>query len=730
MLRDMSHPRRAITRLLSLSCAAAVGVAPLAGCQQIQEWTGQGKKDEPAKTDTTAAPDAKTPPTPDTKVAQPVVPAVPAGAATLETLLGLVHADAAGNFVVLRSPDAFLDLGDQAVKFFDGPAQALVQYFNPTEKPRFDEGFAKLKTGLIEARAKLAGAGVDLARGAVITQTGASDDTTVMLVSAGKPEAVKELLVALKLPDAEKTVCKAIDVPGYVACADTEAVLGAYKPGDGAARKAAAAAALPGVALDEVHMLGFFPDDGGMHVALAMPPGQAVMHVSLPADSGDAKDAITALEPAVPTTLRFARPGTGFLWARADAAALKQQQPELGSLPPPFDAAVAAWNGEVFVGGSSDPAGLQLRLGLSDVAAAAKAMDEAAKSLAALVPKNLPDLQGSKIKLESQELNLGAEKVKAVHVGMSGVPQAAVLTGLVGLTFDAWAFAADNSFALAVGVDDKNIARLTGQSTADLTLAALPGAVAEDLRAGRASFVLHVPLDALHGPTLRKTLDATLKNVPDYKPEQLRSALAVLSPISSGTLWMTENAGRAVAHVAVQGIGNNSDEEGKAALAAATAAASGGDPAALFGELVTRYGGSPRLAAYQARAGTQGPGVLAGSAVAGMVVAGALAFTLFTPQLANPDLVKELGVTPPEEKKPEEKKPAEKKPAEKKPEEKKPDEKKPDEKKPDTKTPDTKTPDTKTPDTKTPETKSGGLKLPTKRLGRDEIAKKGAEAGK
>ena len=35
----------------------------------------------------------------------------------------------------------------------------------------------------------------------------------------------------------------------------------------------------------------------------------------------------------------------------------------------------------------------------------------------------------------------------------------------------------------------------------------------------------------LQGPTLRRALDAALKNVTDYKPEQARTSMA-LSPVS------------------------------------------------------------------------------------------------------------------------------------------------------------------------------------------------------
>jgi hypothetical protein len=175
MLRRMSHPRRAVSRLLSLSCAVAVGAAPLTACQQIQELTG-GKKEEPP----VATPDTKT--TTPPPVAQPVVPppaievpeaSLPHG--TLDALLALVHADAPGPYFVVRHAGVILDYGDSAVKFFEAPAQALKPMMGPGAAD-FDANFAKFKAGLAEARAKLTGSGVDLSKGAVITQTGTGSD--------------------------------------------------------------------------------------------------------------------------------------------------------------------------------------------------------------------------------------------------------------------------------------------------------------------------------------------------------------------------------------------------------------------------------------------------------------------------------------------------------------------------------------------------------------------------
>ncbi len=632
ILRRMSPPRRVVSRTLTLSCAMIGAAAPLA-CQQVQDMIG--KKDTPA---TTVVTDVPTP-----VVAPPAVPIVAPpipGTATLESLLALVHGNSTGAYAVLRQPTALLDLGDEAIKFYDGPVQALVGLLG---MPEIAAGFGTAKTGLGELRGKLSTSGVDLSRGVVVTQAGPGSASTVIVVAAAQADQVKGLMTALNVPGADKTVCKAIDTaPGYIGCADSEAVLAAYKPGDGAARRVAAEARLPGVPLDELTVLGYSPDDGGVHVALAMPPGAGVLHVGLASESAETKDALAVFEPGPPTALRFARPGTGFMWARTDVAEMKRRTPDLASAPPPFDAALATWNGELFFGGSSDPAALQLRLGLSETTAVTKAIEATAKTFGGSVPKTIPGMTGSKVAFDTRDLTFASGTAKAAHVTVTGIEQASVLSHVLGLSLDVWVFAADNSLAVAVGADPTAISRLT-ELNSELTLASLPAAAAEDLRAGRAGFVMHVPLDTLQSPQLRKGLEAAFKNVPQFKPEQARTAMAMISPLSTGTLWITEHSGAGVVHMAIQGIGHTHDEEGKAALAAAVAVAGGGDPAALFGDLVTRFPASPRLAAYQARAGTTGAGALTGSMVGGVVLAGAILWTEVT-GTANKELAAELGV--------------------------------------------------------------------------------------
>jgi hypothetical protein len=154
----------------------------------------------------------------------------------------------------------------------------------------------------------------------------------------------------------------------------------------------------------------------------------------------------------------------------------------------------------------------------------------------------------------------------------------------------------------------------------------------------------------VHGPVVRNLVTSALKNVPDAKPERLKAGLAMLSPISTLTAWIAHRGDQPVVFIAAQGIGNRATNEGKAALDAAHAVADGADPATAFSGMAATYANSPRVSAYQARAGTL-PGALAGSAVGAAVAVAALAVPMAT-GARNEALADELGIKPPPKDKP------------------------------------------------------------------------------
>ncbi|MFY0540893.1 hypothetical protein [Nannocystis pusilla] len=401
----------------------------------------------------------------------------------------------------------------------------------------------------------------------------------------------------------------------------------------------------------------------------------------------------------------------------------QEEGPERG--PPPFSATVGAFTGEVLFGGSADPAALQARFGFSDTSSLVPLADLAVAFGGSMIHnKPIPDVPGSKVSFKAENVSVGTDKVKALHLGASGVPQAKALADQLGLSLDAWVYPAEGTLAAVVGADASKVGLVKAAANSEATIAALPPALAASLRAGEVGFVTHVPLDGLQSPALLKLLDGALASLPGYSSSTARSALNVLAPLSSTTMWISEHQNAGVIHFAVQTIGNTTDEEGKAALAAAASP----DPAKAFGDLAAKYPSSPRIAAYQTRAGQGGAGALVGgSAPALLLAAGGMAAFL-RPTIDAPTAVAEV---PAEEKKVEEKKVEEKKVEEKKTET-------PKTETPKTETPKTETPKTETPKTETPKTdetpktetpKTGGLKIdsskaeprvPPKRVGRSE----------
>ena len=435
----------------------------LAACSTPAATTEE-KKPAEAKADAKA--DAKAP-------AAPPVAAVPAptGPATLDDLLGLVH-DGSPNYVIFKTPDNLLAVAEIAAKTFETPLTSLALAAAPAQAQEISQSFTLFKTGMADVRAALATAGTDLGRGVVITETEADKQEPIFTFAAASPEAGKGLLTALKLPDADKFLCQAAPGrAGYVACSESQVALTAYKPGDAKAARARTEAAMPGVGIDNVGMLGFFD---GLHVALGEPTaGNVVFHMSAPPDAGDMFDALAAGQADL---LRFVPAGTGFVWMRLDRDELKRNG--LGAVPPPFDASVAAFTGEVLLGGSVDPAALQARFGFSDTAALSTLTTFASAAVCPSLPKKIPDVPGSKIGCDTPALDFGGEKAKALHFSLGGVPQAKTLADQLGLSLDMWLFAAEGTLAGVLGADEKGVTRVRAPGAVDATLAALPPTLA------------------------------------------------------------------------------------------------------------------------------------------------------------------------------------------------------------------------------------------------------------
>ncbi|MDC0716269.1 hypothetical protein [Nannocystis bainbridge] len=677
----------------------------LVACNQVNSALSRGGEEKAADSNTEVV-DAKAPPAPAV-----AAPPAPTGPASVDELLGLVH-DGAASYVIFKAPDALLSLAETTASTFEQPLTTLVGATSPTDLSRLTESFALFKHGVADAKEALAKSGTDLARGIVVTSTSLSDDDTVITFSASSGEAAKGLLAALKIPDAATIECQPTAArPGYVTCAKDQATLATYKPGDGKAARTRLGAALPAVALDDLALFGYVTD-GDVHFGLDKPAGGATFHLSAPPD---ARELVTTLAPGPADLLKFAPAGTGFMWMKLDLDELKKKG--MNDIPPPFSATVSAFTGEVLFGGSADPAALQARFGFSDTSTLAPLADLAvAFGGPAIHNKPIPDVPGSKVSFKAENVEVGAVKVKALHFGASGVPQAKTLADQLGLSLDAWVFPAEGTLAAVVGADASKVGLIKAAASSDATIAALPPALAASLRAGEVGFVGHVPLDGLQSPALLKLLDSALATVPGYSSANARSALGVVASLSSTTVWISEHANTGVIHFALQSIGNTTDDEGKEALAAAASA----DPVKAFADLATKYPSSPRLAAYQTRAGQGGAGALVGGSAPALLLAagGMAAFFRSSVDAPPPPVVVEAPVAEPP--KPEKTEPAKTEtPKTETPKTETPKTETPKTETPKTETPKTETPKTETPKTETPKTetpKTGGIKIDTTKV--------------
>jgi hypothetical protein len=153
---------------------------------------------------------------------------------------------------------------------------------------------------------------------------------------------------------------------------------------------------------------------------------------------------------------------------------------------------------------------------------------------------------------------------------------------------------------------------------------------------------MHLPIDALHGPQTKQLIAAALKNSKEVQPAMVDGLLALTAPLSSGTAWTTHVGDGVQVHLAMQGIGHNADDEGKAALDAAAQALAGEDAGPLFAALVEKYPDSARLPSYRARAG-QTEAALVASGIGAALATAVLAVPMAAGE-RNEELSKELNI--------------------------------------------------------------------------------------
>jgi hypothetical protein len=653
----MRTPRRAWTPPIPLTLVMAVAVASpfgLAGCNKVKELTGgkeeaEEQTEEPAPTEPQVEEPKAPEPPPEAKaelevakeaglteaaLAPPPVPVVEL--TKVDDLLALAPTTDKG-MVVIRDASVFLGYVDSAGQFAAGPVGRIAAAVGPNQDlVAMTSQFMAVKGQYDAAKASIGASGVHLEKGIILAET--ANDGGVIVYAGDKPDALPTLIKSM-VPDFPGMVCKAVDsAPGYVACADNQAELDAYAPGGDAGAagiRSRWATNMPGVNIDKSNIIADIPSEG-IHFGVETPPGLLIVSMAAPQGDPEIDEMTKALAPASGKLLRSVQPGAGFVWGNISAELIAAEMlPDIqnDNAPQPVKDLASQFSGEFLLAGHYDPATVALQLGLKD--------DSAWPGVAAELDKIAGELQkeiGKEIKIPSAEWSIGmvdipvgGQTVKALHAGLSGVPEADVLAQLTGLTIDGWVFASNGAAHIALGASPEAIGHLAtaeADGPSPGLQAYLPGQLTEALAANQVSMIAHFPLDALHTPQTRELINTALKNVEEVKPDLVLAILDLASPISSGTMWVTQGGGKAQFHMAIQGIGHQADDEGKAAIAAALAVAGGGDPATAWGALVSQYPNSPRLATYKIRAG-QTQAALVASGVGALVAAGALAYPVF-----------------------------------------------------------------------------------------------------
>ncbi len=645
---------RAWTPPIPLTLVMALAVtSPLAGCNKVKELTGQGEdesaeevKETEETEEETKAPEPPTEAKAELEVAKEAgladaalapPPAVETELTKIDELLELVPADDKG-VVIVRDASVFMGYVDSATKFAAGPIGRIAGAVGSNEELMKVTGQVMAVKGQYDAaKASIEASGVHLDKGIIIAEN--ANGKGVIVYSGDQPEALPTLIKSL-VPDFPGMVCKSIDqAAGYVACSETQAELAGYAPGGDAAAaglRSRWAEGMPGVNYENANIIANIPEED-LHFAVETPPGLLLVSMAAPQGDHDVDEMVRSLSPASGKLLRSVRPGSGFVWGNISSELIAREMlPDIqnDNAPQPVKDLASSFSGEFLLAGHYDPAAVALQLGVED--------DSTWPAVASELEKLVPELQkelgkefedaGGEWSLGLVDIPVGDQTVKAVHAGLTGVPEADVLAQLTGLTIDGWAFAANGAVHFALGASPEAIGHLAtaeADGPSPGLHAYLPAQLTEALAANQVSVIAHFPLDALHSPQTRELINTALKNVEEIKPDVVLAFFDLASPLSSGTMWMTQSNGKAQLHMAIQGIGHQADDEGKAALAAALAVSGGGDPAAAYGALISQYPSSPRIATYKIRAG-QTQAALVASGVGAMVAAGALAYPVLS----------------------------------------------------------------------------------------------------
>ncbi len=535
----------------------------------------------------------------------------------LDPLLDLVPAGS-NALVVVRDVDDLLAVADATLGPVDAPLRTLATTVGDADSKEV----LRVLDGYKSLQAAVRGPDFAMDKGMVIADLGGEG---VVVYGTSKPDALPTLLRSLgaegdDLPDD----CKAVDAaPGYAVCAAKPETLAKYAPGkEAAAVRAKLGERLGSAEVDRANVVAHVAQepDPSEHVTFAMATTPGLVHFTM--GLAKAPDELARfLDVGASPGLGLVAPASGFYWAKLSATALAAAG---GSQDPMIGNVVKTLSGEFMMGTLADPTALVVLAGVTDPAPAGGLVALAGTQAAAL-PKTLPD--GSSLAVAVETLMIGGKDTQVLHATLTPAPEQAEMLAKMGLRPEGWLFSAGGYVGVVIGAGKEAVEKVaahTGAGMGPEAVRALPKPLAQGLVDGRVSLAMHLPIDGLQSPQVVEMLEKVVAQVPagDLPPgvtaPQLVSLVrAMVSPVSGLSMWMGPPKDRMVMHMAVSLMGDPRTEEGKAALAAMTTVSGGGDAAAAWGDLATRYATSDRAMAYEARAGKRSDGALASAAMLG-----------------------------------------------------------------------------------------------------------------
>ncbi|PRP96553.1 hypothetical protein ENSA5_36290 [Enhygromyxa salina] len=563
-------------------------------------------------------------------------------ARSLVEQLDLIPPDADG-YLVIRDLRPLIAQGRRVEQVMAGPLARAIPALAKLGGGSGDGRLAQLERArelLALVLAGLESTGVRLDQGAVVVL---GEGEPLVLFAAEDLARLGALAAVIGDSGELAQGCGAlIERPGWYACSLGGAeALGRYVPAkQGEALAARLGDRLGGVELERINVALSLAEVGGsVDAILRTDPGLWELTLPLPASEGPGEQ-LLAVGPA--PALRALVPGTSFMWARLDPAALGSGAAPAGPVSPEI------LTGELWFGALDEPKGMTAQAGVNDVSAAASAIGTLARMLPpdAVEPEQLP---GLRVEFDRASIDLDGKLVPSIGVSVGG-EGAQAWANTLGLDprVRLWAYGDYLSAALGeVQAIPAALARLEGGGPSPAAIAGLAPTLAGALLGGEVGLVMHVVLDHWQAPPSEAELQALLAGVPEARRPSstaITAAFEALAPWSTVDLWLSRRASaegsqsKWLAHLSLVPFGAEGGgvDAAEVELAAEVldAVLAGGDGQAGYRRLLSRFPDSARASSYRARVG-DAPEHHAAVGMVELGVVGALVLPAFTGYLAE-----------------------------------------------------------------------------------------------